>query len=229
MFASGRYFCTRNESGIGRAARADPVSQESNRQMSTHTAEFILSATAPEHFPNTPFPEIAFAGRSNVGKSSLLNKLIRRKNLAHTSSTPGKTRQINFYRVDDRFQFVDLPGYGYAKVSKQERESWRRLIESYLLDREQLRLVVSLIDIRHEPTALDRDLLSWLESIGRRYAVVLTKADKVKGGMVERRVRELRELVADHECFTEVFPYSTEWNDQRIDLIPALTSIAVQK
>lgn len=197
--------------------------------MSAHSAEFILSATAPAHFPNTPFPEIAFAGRSNVGKSSLLNKLIRRRNLAHTSSTPGKTRQINFYRIDEKFQLVDLPGYGYAKVSKTEREAWRRLIEDYLLERDQLRLVVSLIDIRHEPTALDRDLLAWLESIGRRYAVVLTKADKVKKGMVEQRVAELHELVADHANFTKVFPYSTEWNDNRVDLIPPLLSLATGK
>ncbi len=194
--------------------------------MSNHQAEFLLSASAPSHFPETPYAEIAFAGRSNVGKSSLLNKLLRRKNLAKTSATPGKTRLINFFRVDDRFQLVDLPGYGYAKVSKTEREAWRRLIESYLVERDQLRLLVSLIDIRHEPTKLDRELLDWLERVQLPYAVVLTKADKVKQGMIERRERELRELVAGHSFFRGVFPYSTEWNDKRVDLIPVLLRLA---
>ena len=194
--------------------------------MSHHQAEFLLGATAPEQFPDTPFIEIAFAGRSNVGKSSLLNKLLRRKNLAKTSATPGKTRQINFFRVDDKFQLIDLPGYGYAKVSKTEREAWQRLIELYLLGRDQLKLVVSLIDIRHEPTTLDLNLLEWLESIERPYVVVLTKGDKVKKSMVERRERELRALVQDHHYFRGVFPYSTEWNDKRVDLIPVLLRLA---
>ena len=194
--------------------------------MANHKAEFILSATSPSHFPDTSFPEIAFAGRSNVGKSSLLNKLLRRKNLAKTSSTPGKTRQINFFRVDDRFQLVDLPGYGYAKVSKTEREAWRELIEIYLMERSQLRLVISLIDVRHEPTRLDQDLLDWLESIQQPYAVVLTKADKVKAGLLARREAELKKHVAGHKMFRGVFPYSTAWNDKRVDLIPVLLRLS---
>ncbi len=194
--------------------------------MANHKAEFILSATSPAHFPETSYPEIAFAGRSNVGKSSLLNKLLRRKNLAKTSSTPGKTRQINFFRVDDRFQLVDLPGYGYAKVSKTEREAWRELIEIYLLERPQLRLVISLIDARHEPTNLDRDLLEWLESIEQPYAVVLTKGDKIKSRLLARREAELQEQVAEHRMFRGVFPYSTAWADKRVDLIPVLLRLS---
>ena len=156
--------------------------------------EFIISAVAPSQFPASDLPEIAFVGRSNVGKSSLLNSLVNRRNLARISSTPGKTRQINFFQINKRFHFVDLPGYGYAKVSKVERESWRKIIEAYLVERRQLKLVVSLIDIRHDPTALDVDLINWLESIEREYIIVLTKGDKVKKGAIDTRIQQVSEM-----------------------------------
>jgi len=178
--------------------------------------EFLTSAALPSQFPGSNLREIAFVGRSNVGKSSLLNSLVNRKNLARTSSTPGKTRQINFFRINERFNFVDLPGYGYAKVSKDERESWRRTIEAYITTRKQLSLVVSLIDIRHDPTALDIELAGWLESLGRDFVIVLTKADKVKKGAVAERVRQVREMFSDHGHLRDVQWFSIKTSESRV-------------
>lgn len=189
-------------------------------------AEFITSATAPQHFPETAFPEVAFVGRSNVGKSSLLNSLVGRRKLAHISSTPGKTRQINFYRIDGRYHFVDLPGYGYAKVSKTEREAWRKSIELYLTGREQLRLVVSLIDIRHEPTRLDRDLVEWLNALGLPFLVVLTKSDKIKAREVEKQLRAANELLGDYDHFREAIPFSIKDRDARWTVLNAIATHA---
>jgi GTP-binding protein len=186
------------------------------------SAEFIISAAAPAQFPKAPMPEVAFAGRSNVGKSSLLNSLVNRKALAKTSSTPGKTQQINFFKINDRSHFVDLPGYGYAKVSKTEREAWVRLIEAYLRNRDQLRLVVALSDIRHEPTALDLDLFQWLESVGRPFIIVLTKHDKVSPGQAEARVQEVRELIAQYTHCKGVIPYSSQTRLNREALLGAI-------
>src|SRR5690242_9835721 len=130
--------------------------------------------------PASALPEVAFSGRSNVGKSSLLNTLVRRKALARVSQTPGKTREINFFRVNDAFTLVDLPGYGYAQVSKSARAEWRPLIEVYLRHSEQLRGVVQLIDARHDPTALDRQMLEFLAELGAPTIVALTKVDKLR-------------------------------------------------
>lgn len=184
--------------------------------------EFVTSATAPSGFPETALPEIAFVGRSNVGKSSLLNALVNRRNLARTSSTPGKTRQINFFRVNNACHLVDLPGYGYAKVSKSEREAWRRTIESYLVRREQLRLVVSLIDVRHDPTALDCELVNWLESIERPFIIVLTKADKVKAADVANRQRQIAEMFAEHRYLRAVLSFSIRTQEARADVWSAI-------
>jgi GTP-binding protein len=183
------------------------------------TADFVISAARTAQFPKGPTPEIAFAGRSNVGKSSLLNSLVGRKALAKTSSTPGKTQQINFFRINDRFHFVDLPGYGYAKVSKTEREAWVRLIESYLRDRDQLRLVVSLSDIRHEPTALDRDMFAWLDSVGRPFLIVLTKYDKVSPVAAEERRLEVLELARGYGNCVGVVVHSSETRHNRDRLL----------
>ncbi len=186
------------------------------------SAEFVISAARPEQFPKAPTPEIAFAGRSNVGKSSLLNSIVGRKALAKTSATPGKTQQINFFRINDRFHFVDLPGYGYAKVSKTEREAWVRLIESYLSGRDQLRLVVALSDIRHETPQLDLDLFQWLDSIGRPFLVVLTKYDKVSAIQAEARVQEVTELLQRYPACIGVIPYSSQTRHNRDKLLGAL-------
>jgi GTP-binding protein len=182
------------------------------------SAEFIISAASTAQFPKSFLPEIAFVGRSNVGKSSLLNTLVSRKNLAKTSGTPGKTQQINFFLINEQFRFVDLPGYGYAKVAKTEREAWARIIEAYLSTRAQLKLVVALSDIRHETPQLDRSMFAWLESTGRDFVIVLTKHDKVSPAQAEERRRQVVELTASLSHCTGVIPFSstTRFNLDRL-------------
>ncbi len=150
--------------------------------MRVHTAAFLLSAGRPDQFPRIAWPEIAFAGRSNVGKSSMINRLLSRRNLARTSHTPGRTRTVNFYQVNEQFLFVDLPGYGYAKVSRALKDAWWGLVEGYLSQRVQLRGVIHIVDARHAPTAQDRELQAFLGAAGVPSLVVLTKADKVPRG-----------------------------------------------
>lgn len=186
------------------------------------SAEFVISAARAEQFPTPRIPELAFVGRSNVGKSSLLNALVGRRDLAKTSSTPGKTRQLNFFRINDKFHLVDLPGYGYAKVAQTEREAWARLIERYLREREQLRLVVSLVDIRHDPTALDRSMIEWLGSIPVPFLVVLTKLDKVSGKLASQRVAEIDKLAWGFENYCGALPTSAQTRAGRDRLLKAL-------
>ena len=156
-------------------------------------ATFVIGAAQWDQLPEDGRPEIAFVGRSNVGKSSLLNALLGRKNLAYTSKTPGKTQQLNFFRVDDRFYAVDLPGYGYAKAPKSARNEWAQLQERYLTERGPLRGVVQLIDSRHPPMDSDVTLIKRLEATGRPHLLALTKADKLSGNgraEAERRVED---------------------------------------
>lgn len=149
--------------------------------MNFQNAEFIKSVYALNQLPETDLPEIAFAGRSNVGKSSLINRLLNRRNLVKTSSKPGKTQSINLFRVDNRFRLVDLPGYGFARVDKKMQSAWQKLITGYLQDRENLICVVMIIDIRHELKNQDRELLEWLRHHGKKFIPVYTKADKLSG------------------------------------------------
>lgn len=142
-------------------------------------AHFVTSAPSLDVCPNPHFPEICLAGRSNVGKSTLINALVNHKGLARTSNVPGKTQQMNYYLVDDKAYLVDLPGFGYAQVSKKERERWGQDIRDYLLERSTLRLVIHLVDIRHEPTELDEQFFYWLGVNRVPFAVVLTKGDKI--------------------------------------------------
>lgn len=142
-------------------------------------AEFLMGATKLSECPQAEHPEVCFAGRSNVGKSSLINALMNHGGLARTSNTPGKTQQMNYYHIDDQAYFVDLPGFGYAKVSKKERERWGRDIRDYLLERETLRLIIHLVDIRHEPSQLDEDFFYWMGSHRMPFIVLLSKADKL--------------------------------------------------
>jgi len=158
--------------------------------MKVTSAEFAGSATGPSGFPGDRRPEIAFVGRSNVGKSSLLNRLLGRRGLARVSRTPGRTQTINFYRVNDAFYFVDLPGYGYAKVSERIRRAWRPMVEGYLRGRELLRAVVVIVDARHPPTPLDQEMGAWLQAARIPQLVVLTKVDKIDRG-AWRRSREI--------------------------------------
>ena len=151
-------------------------------EMNTHNAEIVLSAVSKAQYPQDDMPEIALAGRSNVGKSSFINTLLGRKNLARTSSKPGKTQQLNFYNIDDKLRFVDVPGYGYAKVSKTERAKWGKMIEEYLTSRVNLRAVVSLVDLRHDPSADDVQMYEFLKYYEIPVIVVATKADKIPRG-----------------------------------------------
>ena len=148
--------------------------------MNIHNVELTISAVKPNQYPKTSFPDLAFAGRSNVGKSSLINKLLNRKSLARVSAKPGKTATINFYNIDDCINFVDLPGYGFAKVSKEEKKKWGQMIETYLHTRETLSQVILLVDSRHEPTADDKLMLSFIREVCDRAVVVATKFDKLK-------------------------------------------------
>ncbi len=154
-------------------------------------AKFIGSFTRVDQLPKLRLPEIAFAGRSNVGKSSLINTLLGQKQLARISGTPGKTRQLNYILVNEKFYFVDLPGYGFAKVSQAERKRWAEMIEKYMSRNSYLRLIVSIIDIRHGPMASDLELIEWLVHLQREVLVVATKADKLRRGQLaeaERRI-----------------------------------------
>lgn len=150
--------------------------------MEVHNVELVMSAVAPSQYPTTGFPEIGLAGRSNVGKSSLINVLINRNSYARTSSQPGKTQTLNFYKVEDQLYFVDVPGYGYAKVSKKEREKWGQMIETYLTSRETLRGVVILVDARHAPTKDDVAMYEWMRYYEMPLLVVATKSDKIPRG-----------------------------------------------
>ena len=136
-------------------------------------------AVSKNQYPESGLPEVSFVGRSNVGKSSLINTMINRKALARTSKTPGKTRTINFYNVENLLYFVDLPGYGYAKISRSESEKWGSMIEGYLKDREQLKAIIMLIDIRHEPSSNDKMMFEWLKHYDFPVVAVATKADKI--------------------------------------------------
>lgn len=150
--------------------------------LNTHNADLLLSAANKSHYPQDEISEIALAGRSNVGKSSFINTILGRKNLARTSAKPGKTQLLNFFNIDDKLRFVDVPGYGYAKVSKTERARWGKMIEEYLTSRENLRAVVSLVDLRHEPSAEDVQMYDFLKYYEIPVIVVATKADKIPRG-----------------------------------------------
>jgi len=171
-------------------------------------AEFKLGAVKPEQFPNTRFVEIAFSGRSNVGKSSLLNSLVQNKHLAKISSTPGKTQQINFFLVEDKWMIADLPGFGYAKISKSEREKWLKLNMEYLEKREQLKLTCFLVDSRHDPMELDLKMMEWLENNQKQFLIILTKCDKITKKLVDERVEQIKAFLANCQFNIDVLPYS---------------------
>ena len=159
------------------------------------SAEYIISAPGPKQYPEGEQPEIAFAGRSNVGKSSLINKLLNRKALARTSGSPGKTSLLNFYHINSSFYFVDLPGYGFAKVSKDIKAQWGEMIEGYLLNRPNLKAVVQLIDIRHSPSNDDIEMHEWLKHHGLPTIVAATKADKIPRGKWLKHSHQIKETL----------------------------------
>jgi len=183
-------------------------------------------ATAEGWRPTNELPEVAFAGRSNVGKSSLLNRLVRRKAFARVSNTPGRTREINFFKVNGRFVLADLPGYGYAKISKTRKAEWLPLIEGYLRASPALRGVVQLLDVRHHPSDEDLQMLDFLAEIEAPTIVVLTKIDKLRPREVKERVHEI--AVALRLEDEQLIPFSAETNQGRDELAAALVALVEQ-
>ena len=176
--------------------------------MKINTVNLDQVAGFASQFPNDNFDEIAFAGRSNVGKSSFINSFLGKKNLAKTSSKPGKTKTINFYKINDRFRLVDLPGYGYAKVSKKEKEKWNNLIHDYLYNRENLKEVFLLVDIRHAPTKQDKQMYDWIIDSGFTGFVIATKYDKIPKTHLKKHIKEImKTLNIDDEGL--IFAYSS--------------------
>ena len=176
--------------------------------------------------PPSDLPEVAFVGRSNVGKSSLLNRLVRRKAFARVSRTPGRTREVNFFRVNGEFVFVDLPGYGYARVSKDRRAEWKPLIESYLTSTRQLRGIVLLLDARRVPSDDDRDMMDFLADVGVPTMVVVTKTDKLAAREIETRIREIARALSIDEA--QVIGFSAVTGAGRDDLAEAVVHATTQ-
>ena len=184
-------------------------------------AEFILSAVAPKFFLRDGLPQVAFSGRSNVGKSSVINRLLNRKNFARVGAAPGKTTQINYFKIDNAFYLVDLPGYGYAKVSKAERDRWGKLMESYFADPELMTLGVMIVDSRHKPTADDCTMAQWYREAGCPFVVVANKLDKLKKSQVEPNLQVIRETLELGEGDV-VIPFSAEKGTGRQELVSAI-------
>ncbi|MFJ5764945.1 MULTISPECIES: ribosome biogenesis GTP-binding protein YihA/YsxC [unclassified Lysinibacillus] len=163
--------------------------------MKVHNVEMVISAVRPDQYPEDGLPEFALAGRSNVGKSSFINRMIGRKALARISSKPGKTQTLNFYKIEEQLFFVDVPGYGYAKVSKTEREAWGKMIERYITGREELKAVVQIVDLRHPPTADDRMMYDFLKHYNIPCIVIATKADKIPKGKWDKHKKVVKETL----------------------------------
>lgn len=180
-------------------------------------AELEKVAVLEKQYPVANLPEFAFAGRSNVGKSSFINAMLNRKNLARTSSTPGKTRTINFYKVNDDLRLVDLPGYGYAKVAKTEKEKWAGIINRYLENRENLLETILLVDIRHEPTALDKQMYDYILHSGFSGIVIATKKDKIKKSQLDKHISVIaKKLGVEHR--ENIIPFSSSQKDEVKDM-----------
>jgi GTP-binding protein len=165
------------------------------KKMKVHNVEMVISAVRPDQYPEDGLPEFALAGRSNVGKSSFINRMIGRKALARISSKPGKTQTLNFYKIEEQLFFVDVPGYGYAKVSKTEREAWGKMIERYITGRNELKAVVQIVDLRHPPTADDRMMYDFLKHYNIPCIVIATKADKIPKGKWDKHKKIVKETL----------------------------------
>lgn len=197
---------------------------ERKPMMKIKSAEIIISAVKREQYPDESFPEIAFAGRSNVGKSSVINMLVNMRKLARTSSSPGKTQTINFYRINNAFGFVDLPGYGYAKVSKTSKEQWAKMIDTYLNNRPNLLDVLQLVDIRHTPTQQDKQMYSWIKQFGFNGIVIATKLDKITRSQRQGQLSLIRsELQMDEDDL--LIPVSSDNREGKEELWNAITEI----
>ena len=187
-------------------------------------AEFVLSAVRSGTFIRDGRPQVTFAGRSNVGKSSVINRLLNRRNFARVGATPGKTNQINYFRIDDQIYFTDLPGYGYAKVSKEERDRWGRLMESYFQEQGLITLGVLIVDARHKPTADDVTMCDWFKGTGCPLIVVANKLDKLKKKEIEPNLQTIRDtLTLDEEDI--LIPFSAEKGTGKTELLAAISRL----
>ena len=187
-------------------------------------AEFILSAVQPGAFLRDGRPQVAFAGRSNVGKSSVINRLLNRKNFARVGATPGKTTQVNYFLIDGRIYFTDLPGYGYAKVSKEERDRWGRLMENYFQEQGLITLGVLIVDARHKPTADDVTMCTWFKESGCPLIVVANKLDKLKKNEIEPNLQRIWDTLELQDTAT-LIPFSAEKGIGKTELLSAIEQL----
>ena len=187
-------------------------------------AEFILSAVQPGAFLRDGRPQVAFAGRSNVGKSSVINRLLNRKNFARVGATPGKTTQVNYFLIDGRIYFTDLPGYGYAKVSKEERDRWGRLMENYFQEQGLITLGVLIVDARHKPTADDVTMCTWFKESGCPLIVVANKLDKLKKNEIEPNLQRIWDTLELPDTAT-LIPFSAEKGIGKTELLSAIDQL----
>ena len=191
--------------------------------LNLHNAEFVKSAVKPSDFIMNPLPQIVFAGKSNVGKSSVINRILNRKNFARVGNTPGKTVHINYFSVDGAAYFVDLPGYGFAKVPKAEKDRWAKLMENYFATEGIVTLGIMIVDARHKPTADDVTMAAWFKSTGSDFVVVANKVDKVKKSQIQENMDNIR-LTLQITDEVEVIPFSAETGEGRGRLIGIIES-----
>lgn len=196
--------------------------------MIIHKAEYTVSAVNLTHYPEHGEPEIALAGRSNVGKSSLINKFLNRKNLARTGNTPGKTQMLNFYHINDEWYFVDLPGYGYAKVSKEVHSQWGKMMEDYFSTRANLRAVLQVVDIRHKPSLEDQEMQFFLRNRGIPVLVVATKSDKIAKGQWPRYLKVIAQALELPDWHL-ILPYSADSGTGVEELHQAIEEILTEE
>ncbi len=192
--------------------------------INVNRAEFVKSAADPRQFIRSSVPAVAFAGKSNVGKSSVINRLLNRKNFARVGAQPGKTVHVNYFKIDDRLYFVDLPGYGYAKVSQSERDRWGKLMEDFFAEQGLLSLGVMIVDARHKPTADDVTMADWFKQSGCRMVVVANKLDKLKKSEIEPNLRLIRETLDLPET-VPLIPFSAEKGQGRDELMKEILSL----
>lgn len=196
--------------------------------MIIRNVELDCVAVSPAQYPEKGFPEVAFAGRSNVGKSSLINSMVNRKALARTSGTPGKTRTINFYNINEELYMVDLPGYGYAKISREEKKKWGEMIEGYITNRDMLKLVILLVDIRHEPTQDDKIMFQWIKAAGNQAVVVATKADKLSKNQMFKNISIINKSL-QVEKRDILIPFSSTTKMGREELWEIIEKVCIDK
>lgn len=193
--------------------------------MNLHNVEFLISAASPKDFPGARLPEIAFAGKSNVGKSSVINRILNRKNFARVGEKPGKTIHVNYFTVDNKCYFVDLPGYGYAQVSQSEKDRWGKLMENYFAA-DRIDLGVFIVDARHAPTNNDITMARWFLDSGCPFVVVANKLDKVKKSQIEGNLKVIREdLELPEDCM--ILPFSAEKGTGRDELVRLILSTVI--